>query len=168
MIAALFIFVEDMGQNNSHIPRMEMVLTCAMVIFSESVVDIVKHAVLGKFSDIRPGVYREFLRDLCQKVVEVSSHTRHKFIQMEPLGPGVLILRTFVSAWLIWFDADTHGLEWILCCMIGCAVVSILFISKLALGFWLQKVAVWYVLYFEQNHGRARTPRVESIKRKNI
>lgn len=168
VIGALFIFVEDMGQNSSQLPRMDLVLTCAMVIFAESVVDIVKHAVLGKFSDIRPGVYREFLRDLCQKVVENSSHTVHKFIQMEPLGPGVLVLRIFVAAWRIWFGGDTSGYLWILCILMGCLIIAVLFMSKLALGYWLRKGAVWYVLFFEQNHGRARTPMVDSIKRKNI
>lgn len=27
-----------------------------------------KHAVLGKFNEIRPGVYREYMKDVCEKV----------------------------------------------------------------------------------------------------
>jgi len=29
--------------------------------------DVTKHAVLGKFNEIRPGVYREFMKDVCEK-----------------------------------------------------------------------------------------------------
>lgn len=31
-------------------------------------VDVTKHAVLGKFNEIRPGVYREYMKDVCEKV----------------------------------------------------------------------------------------------------
>lgn len=30
--------------------------------------DVTKHAVLGKINEIRPGVYREYMRDVCEKV----------------------------------------------------------------------------------------------------
>lgn len=32
------------------------------------VIDIVKHAVVGKFNDVRPGIYKEYMRDLCDEV----------------------------------------------------------------------------------------------------
>jgi hypothetical protein len=32
------------------------------VLSVEVVIDIIKHAVLGKFNDIRPGMYREFMK----------------------------------------------------------------------------------------------------------
>jgi hypothetical protein len=35
--------------------------------------DVTKHAVLGKFNEIRPGVYREFMKDVCEKVCLVPS-----------------------------------------------------------------------------------------------
>ena len=30
--------------------------------------DVTKHAVLGKFNEIRPGVYREYMKDVCEAV----------------------------------------------------------------------------------------------------
>ena len=30
--------------------------------------DVTKHAVLGKFNEIRPGMYREYMNDVCEKV----------------------------------------------------------------------------------------------------
>ena len=30
--------------------------------------DVTKHAVLGKFNEIRPGMYREYMKDVCEKV----------------------------------------------------------------------------------------------------
>lgn len=40
-------------------------IMCFKSVFST---DVTKHAVLGKFNEIRPGVYREYMRDVCEKV----------------------------------------------------------------------------------------------------
>lgn len=44
------------------------------------VIDISKHAVLGKFNDIRPGIYREYMRDLCSDSLDNHSHNIHKLV----------------------------------------------------------------------------------------
>ena len=36
--------------------------SAAKFFIAEVCIDIIKHAVLGKFNEIRPGVYREFLK----------------------------------------------------------------------------------------------------------
>ena len=41
---------------------------CPLPPFLQVVIDVVKHGVLGKFNDVRPGIYREFMKDLCEKV----------------------------------------------------------------------------------------------------
>lgn len=166
MITALFIMVEDMGQNSTRLPRKETVTSCAMIILSESLVDVIKHAVLGKFSDIRPGIYREYLRDLFQKATVNYSHNMHKFLTMEPLGPGILFVRITVSAWFAWgdnsprawFRSNPHILA-------AWGIIVVAFAVKLLLGFWLRKTGVWYLIYFEKHHGRPRTPRKESLKK---
>lgn len=166
MITALFIMVEDMGQNSTRLPRKETITSCAMIIISESLVDVIKHAVLGKFSDIRPGIYREYLRDLFQKVTVNFSHNMHKFLTMEPLGPGILFIRIIASALFAWVD-DSSGARFKFnnhIISVGYIIV-VAFAIKLLLGFWIRKVGVWYVIYFEKHHGRPRTPRKETLKK---
>lgn len=48
-------------------------------------IDIAKHAVLGKFNDIRPGIYREYMRDLCSDSLDKHSHNIHKLVSLKPL-----------------------------------------------------------------------------------
>lgn len=43
-------------------------------------IDITKHAVLGKFNDIRPGIYKEYMRDLCTDSLDKHSHNTHKMV----------------------------------------------------------------------------------------
>lgn len=43
-------------------------------------IDITKHAVLGKFNDIRPGIYKEYMRDLCTDSLDKHSHNTHKLV----------------------------------------------------------------------------------------
>ncbi|GMH37210.1 hypothetical protein BSKO_05083 [Bryopsis sp. KO-2023] len=168
IIAAFFILVEDMGQNGMWFPRREILTLCTTILASESLVDMIKHSVLGKFSDIRPGVYREFLRDICQKTTRCSSHNMHQCLVMEPLGPAVLLVRIAISAWYVfWGSMDEVGVGWkgrgvILSCIFGW-----LFACKVFLGYGLKKGAVWYLTYFERNHGRPRTPRGDSMRKKD-
>lgn len=46
-------------------------------------IDITKHAVLGKFNDIRPGIYKEYMRDLCTDSLDKHSHNVHKLVSWE-------------------------------------------------------------------------------------
>ena len=43
-------------------PNAELLRRCTYVFAAEMVIDVIKHAVLGKFNEIRPGVYREFMK----------------------------------------------------------------------------------------------------------
>jgi hypothetical protein len=45
---------------------------CAQVLGAELAIDLIKHAVVCKFNDVRPGMYREFFKDVCEAVVEGS------------------------------------------------------------------------------------------------
>ena len=44
------------------VPNAELLRRCTYVFAAEMVIDVIKHAVLGKFNEIRPGVYREFMK----------------------------------------------------------------------------------------------------------
>lgn len=52
-----------------------------------------KHAVVGKFNEIRPGMYREFMRDVAGAAADAQSHSAHRVVAFEPLAPAALALR---------------------------------------------------------------------------
>ncbi len=51
-------------------------------LLRQIVIDVVKHAVLGKFNDIRPGIYREYMRDLCADSLTAYSHSAHRLVRL--------------------------------------------------------------------------------------
>lgn len=57
-MALLFVVVEDMDSAASWSPAPHLLLECGRILLWEAAIDVVKHAVLGKFNDIRPGIYR--------------------------------------------------------------------------------------------------------------
>lgn len=71
----------------------------AVACYAQIVIDITKHAVLGKFNDIRPGIYKEYMRDLCSDSLDKHSHNTHKLVRhiyrdqgwvpTFPLGPAL-------------------------------------------------------------------------------
>ncbi len=58
----LFVVVEDMDSSATWTPAVPILWECARIMGSEVVIDVLKHAVLGKFNDVRPGIYREFTK----------------------------------------------------------------------------------------------------------
>ena len=75
-------------------PGGALVSEAARVFAWEVGVDVAKHAVLGKFSDIRPGVYREYMRDLAGETLARASSDAHRLVGFCPLGPAALAART--------------------------------------------------------------------------
>lgn len=45
-----------------------MMQNAGMVLLCEVLVDVIKHAFLAKFNEIKPGAYSEFLQALCKQV----------------------------------------------------------------------------------------------------
>jgi hypothetical protein len=56
-------------------------LLLLLLLLLQIIIDIAKHAVLGKFNDIRPGIYREYMRDLCGDSMDHHSHNMHKLVR---------------------------------------------------------------------------------------
>lgn len=92
-----FVIVEEMVGTGSSRPSSRLLAQCAYVLLAEVVIDVTKHAVLGKFNEIRPGVYREFMKDMCEKVSSAQSHSMHRFIGFEPFAPAALFVRVAMS-----------------------------------------------------------------------
>ena len=66
-LSLLFVLAEDMDNSSSWIPNSGLVWKCVQIFTAEVCIDVIKHAVLGKFNEIRPGVYREFLKVRSQR-----------------------------------------------------------------------------------------------------
>lgn len=65
----------------------------AIVLASEFLVDIAKHAFTSKQNELRPGLYSEFLRDLCQMKLGSRAHNVHRVLNMNPLAAAALLVR---------------------------------------------------------------------------
>ena len=49
--------------NSGHwLPNQDLLWQCGQILIAEIAIDVAKHAVVGKFNEIRPGVYREFMK----------------------------------------------------------------------------------------------------------
>ena len=92
-----FVLVEESIGLGQPLPSSRLTMQCVYVLFAEVVIDVTKHAVLGKFNDIRPGVYAEFTRDLCENLSTSQSHTVHKLVAIEPFASAALFLRIIIS-----------------------------------------------------------------------
>ena len=60
-LSLLFVVVEEMDNAGSGRPNTALLQRCAAIFAAEVAIDVTKHAVVTKFSDVRPGVYRTFL-----------------------------------------------------------------------------------------------------------
>ena len=60
-LSLLFVVVEEMDNAGSRAPNRALLQRCGAILAAEVAIDVTKHAVVTKFSDVRPGVYRQFL-----------------------------------------------------------------------------------------------------------
>ena len=65
LLTMVFVAVEEMDNNGASSPSPELLRRCAYIFGAEVVIDIIKHAVLTKLSDIRPAVYQRFMKASC-------------------------------------------------------------------------------------------------------
>eukprot|EP00877_Chromochloris_zofingiensis_P002785 jgi/Chrzof1/12507/Cz06g36230.t1 len=121
LLVLTFVVIEDASSSGGLLPSKHTLWVCARIFGWEVVIDITKHAVLGKFNDIRPGIYREYMRDLCQDSIEKQTHNMHKLVGFHPLGPAALALRMITT--LFWLKSEQQ--------------ISILVRLGAALGIWL-------------------------------
>ena len=69
LLTLAFVTVEEMVNSGTPGLQPALVRRCAAVFGAEVVIDIIKHAVLGRFNQIRPGVYRDFMKVSCLLIV---------------------------------------------------------------------------------------------------
>ncbi|XRA98190.1 Tapt1/CMV membrane protein receptor [Pycnococcus provasolii] len=91
-----FVMMEMALRTGSSWAHVNKVVSLGLTIFgTEILVDIIKHSVLGKFNQIRPGVYSEFLKDMCEHASHFpASNQIHRGVMFNPLPPAVVFVRS--------------------------------------------------------------------------
>lgn len=148
-----FVLVEESIGLGQPLPSSRLTMQCVYVLFAEVIIDVTKHAVLGKFNDIRPGVYAEFTRDLCENLSTCQSHTVHKLVAIEPFASAALFFRIIISfsglQQEIFLKSDTASdniySRIVLCVIVAGALLLIWVMAaivNLALGYVLRMISV--------------------------
>lgn len=158
LITLSFVVVEEMGSSGQTTPNRAILVQCCQIFFSEAVIDVIKHAVLGKFNEIRPGVYREFMKDLCEKVSSAQSHNIHKLVGLEPFAPTALAFRIAVTYLALGYQSLSHASALQQCKVLAAVVLSwsVLFAVKLLLGYLLKQASASYIQHYDAHRTSTR------------
>ncbi|KAK9811731.1 hypothetical protein WJX72_009226 [[Myrmecia] bisecta] len=150
LLTLMFVLAEEMDNSGNWYPNRDLLWQCGHIFAAEVVIDVIKHAVVGKFNQIRPGVYREFMNDLCEKVKDSQSHNVHKAVQFEPFAPAALFLRIVLTCVALKGESLSftwsQGLLRLALCLLGWVALCAL---RTLLGFSLKRMAFLYVQYYE-------------------
>ncbi|KAL4429378.1 hypothetical protein ABPG77_005152 [Micractinium sp. CCAP 211/92] len=164
LLILAFVIVEEMGNSGARSPNPRLLMGCAHIYAGEMVIDIIKHAVLGKFNEIRPGVYREYMRDLCDRVSASQSHTIHKLVGFEPFAPAALAFRIAATAAALRASSGGAAQPAMVAAAAAwlAAVWLLLLAAKLGLGYLLKLTATAYMRHYETKRG-ARPARRSAV-----
>jgi len=163
----LFVIVEEMTSSGHSFINQRLLMQCFYVFTSEVVIDVIKHAVLGKFNEVRPGVYREFMKDLSENVAASHSHNSHKIVGLEPFAPAALFLRvagTYGASRIAAGSSDGNSTGgggwdsswWTVSQLLwhGALFWCVLAMLKIVLGYVLNKIAIGYMKRYKQRYGK--------------
>jgi Eukaryotic membrane protein family len=155
IIVLAFVLVEEMSGTGAALPSTRLLSQVGYVLLAEVVIDVTKHAVLGKFNEIRPGVYREFTKDLCEQLATAQSHTAHRLVGFEPFAPAALFFRVILS--YVSLRTEDPGAmsaaRGILAIVLSWAALAVF---KLGLGYLVKRGAVRYLGRYEARRSRGR------------
>lgn len=171
LIILSFVLVEEASAAGASSPSPRLMAQCGYVVLAEIGIDIVKHAVLGKFNDIRPGVYREFMKDVCERVASAQSYSIHKLVGFAPFASAALFLRVALSYAALRRDSSSSD-EMIAPRLAGARVASVsaaswvvLVLIKISLGFFAKRGAVSYLQRYDtttRRVGQLARPRMHT------
>jgi hypothetical protein len=69
-----------------------------LILACEVLIDVMKHAFMAKFNDIRPESYSDVLRELARRATRVQAHQSHLVLGFVPIAPAALLLRALPRA----------------------------------------------------------------------
>ncbi|KFM29027.1 TAPT1-like protein [Auxenochlorella protothecoides] len=159
-----FVVVEEMGNSGHAAPNAGLLAQCAEIFAAEAAIDVVKHAVLGKFNEIRPGVYREFMRDLSEGVGASASNSSHRLVGFEPFAAAALFLRISTTFLALRFPASPASVPGLPAALGRLALRAlrimpywaVLMACKLLLGHGLRLAGRAYLRHYEATAVRPR------------
>lgn len=102
-------------------------------------------------------MYREYMRDLCDRVSGAQSHNVHKLVGFEPFGPAALAFRVAVTAAALARPPDgrlSAGQAAAAAAAVAAAWAGLLAV-KLVLGFLLKLTATAYVTHYDAKRAAA-------------
>lgn len=155
IIVLAFVLVEEMSGTGAALPSARLMSHMGYILLAEVVIDVTKHAVLGKFNEIRPGVYREFTKDLCEQLATAQSHTAHRLVGFEPFAPAALFFRVILS-YVSLRREDPGAMSAARGIMAIVLAWAALVIFKLGLGYLVKRGAVGYLGRYEARRARGR------------
>lgn len=170
LISLMFVLVEEMDNSGHWLPNQDLLWQCGQIFLAEVTIDVAKHAVVGKFNEIRPGVYREFMKDVCERVIASQSHNIHSVMDFEPFGPASLFLRIMLTFVVIRSEplSEMSAHQWAFRCCAYLVFWGVLCLISACLGFLLKRLAHLYMLHYDtvynlkSTRGLARTERLGS------
>ena len=147
-ICLAFVLIENMLLTNANLPSYKITMQCAMILVTEIVVDIMKHAFVGKFQNLKPGVYSEYLKDMCEKTVASSSINGYRIVKFNPLVPASILLRIVIPLLRRFWQRSETLVSQSFFLLAILAFWLVLFALKLIIGWSLQVIAQRYLKYY--------------------
>ena len=164
-ICLIFVLIENMLLTNTTLPSYQMLMKCLAILGAEVVVDVIKHSFLGKFQNIKPGVYSEYLKDMCEKAVSSSSLNGYRIIKFNPLVPAALLMRIVVPLLRrTWYRAVLL-LSKLKIIVLICAYWALLLGMKIMLGWAIQVIARKYLSYYNKIRKEKNKPWLLSCRK---
>ena len=98
------------------------------------------------------------MKDLCERMAHLQSHSSHKLVGLEPFAPAALFFRIALTYAALRREGTA---PWSLRAAAQAAALAalawlLLFGAKLALGFLLKAAAVGYVGHYERKRAAGR------------
>ncbi|XP_059447025.1 protein POLLEN DEFECTIVE IN GUIDANCE 1 [Corylus avellana] len=145
-ISAFMLFVLAQNILEAEGPWLEsFIFNALMVYVCEMAIDIIKHSFIGKFNDIKPIAYSEFLEDLCKQTLNIQTEGAKKNLTFVPLAPACVVIRvlTPVYAAHLPYNPFPWRVFWII--LLSAMTFVMLTSLKVMIGMGLKKHANWYV-----------------------
>ncbi|GFR40182.1 hypothetical protein Agub_g740, partial [Astrephomene gubernaculifera] len=150
LVVLSFVVVEEMDSAGSWRPPPDYLRVCGLMLLAELGIDVVKHAVLGKFNDVRPGIYREFHQELCAKSLAAQSHSSPRLLNFHHLATAALGLR--IALTLFWLRVETRAQVWTRVLLVA-LLYGLMCGAKLLFGYCIKLLAFAYTRYYGRKYG---------------
>lgn len=120
-------------------------MNACMIWCCEILVDVIKHAFLAKFNEIKPYAYSEFLEALCKQTLNIQLDEGHKTLTFIPLAPACVVIRVLTPIYAAHLPHGPFWWRWLWIALHFSVTYFMLATFKVIVGLGLQMHAKWYV-----------------------